>query len=266
MQRRSVLLVLALLGCPACAVHHDLALPQPGISFSRRIVVNGHRLTIHMADMRTDAHRRGPLLVYATGDRGWAGKDFDVFRRLVSWGYPVAGFDAHDYVEHLSPAPTTTPSGVAEAYAAILQTAVGGLDLPPATPIVLVGVSRGADLSVVAAGQPMIRDKLAGVVVMGLTREEEYVRWYQRFGRHHEPAMVELYAYLPQLGTLPITVIQSTHDSYLPASDARTLFGPDSPGHTLVPIASRNHSFAGARDHLYRVLRDALADLSRMHS
>ena len=265
MQRPSALVVAAMLGCAACA-HPDLALPQPGVSFSRPIVVNGHRLTIHMADARTDPHRGGPLLVYATGDRGWAGKDFDVFRRLVSWGYPVAGFDAHDYVEHLRPAPTTTPSGVAAAYAAILQAAMAGLDLPPATPIVLVGVSRGADLSVVAAGQPMIRDKLAGVVVMGLTREEEYVHWYQRLDRHHAPAMIELYAYLPRLRTLPVTVIQSTHDSYLPASDARTLFGPDSPGHTLVPIPSRNHSFGGARDELYRTLREALADLSRMHS
>jgi hypothetical protein len=234
------------------------------VAFSRATVLNGHRLTIHMASTRTDAHL--PLVVYATGDRGWAGKDLEVFRHLVSWDYPAAGFDAHDYVEHLSPSPTTTPSGVARAYAAIMQLAIADLELPQTTPVVLVGVSRGADLSVVAAGQPAIRDRLAGVVVMGLTREEEYVHWYRRLGLHREPAMIQLYEYLPRLGRLPITVIQSTRDNYLPAADARALFGPDAPGHTLVPIASRNHSFAGARDRLYSALRTALAALRRMRS
>ena len=40
------------------------------------------------------------------------------------------------------------------------------------------------------------------------------------------PAIIQTYEYLPRLGPQPISVIQSTHDNYLPADVARVLFGP----------------------------------------
>ena len=86
----------------------------------------------------------------------------------------------------------------------------------------LVGVSRGAGLSVVAAGR--LCDAIAGVVAVALTQEEEYVRWYRHLPLPHEAhqaVMVDLYEYLAELGTLPVAVVQSTHDHYLPAAKAR---------------------------------------------
>ena len=87
---------------------------------------------------------------------------------------------------------------------------------------------------------------------MGLTREEEYVR------RRRSNTALELYPYLSRLGAVPIAVIQSTRDSYLPAREARALFGADTPRHAFHAIEARNHSFGGARDLLYQTLRESI--------
>ena len=252
--------VLAASLCAACGMHRGPVVRPPGVQLERTVLLNGHAIRVHMADQRDRVEGVRPLLLYSTGDRGWAGKDLDVYRHLVAWGYPVAGFDAHDYVKHLGSGATTTPQRLARDYEAILRVARAGLELASDVPVVLVGVSRGADLAVVAAGQPALRSELDGVVAVALTREEEYVKRFRR--RRSEPEMIQLYEYLPRLGGTPITVIQSTHDNYLPASEARTLFGPDTPLRHLVPIDARNHSFAGARDRLYAAMREAIDGLA----
>ena len=71
--------------------------------------------------------------------------------------------------------------------------------------------------------------------------------------------MVDVYEYLGQLGELPIAVIQSTHDKYLPAAEARVEFGPDSPVRWLQPIEASNHNFRGARNQMYDAMKSALA-------
>jgi fermentation-respiration switch protein FrsA (DUF1100 family) len=255
-------IVVALMLSAACGIHREPRLEPPGLAADRDISLNGHTLGLHIADVRT--RPRALLLLYATGDGGWHRKDLDVYRRLVAWGYPVAGFDAHDYVTHLGGEPTTTPERVAHDYQTMIDAARHALSLPASLRVVLVGVSRGAGLAVVAAGEPLLRDELAGVVVAGLTKEEEYVRWYRRIGPHRSETreMVQIYEYLTFLAPLPITVIQSTRDKYLPAESARALFGPDKPGRQLIAIDARNHSFAGARDEMYAAVKSAIDALS----
>jgi pimeloyl-ACP methyl ester carboxylesterase len=270
--------ISAALVLSGCGMHREPVVAPPGVQVVRSIVLHGHTVRVHVADTRQSNGTVRPLLVYATGDRGWAGKDLDVYRHLVAWGYPVAGFDAHDYVKHLGPASTTTPAGLAADYGAIITAARDALGMYDDDPVVLVGVSRGADLSVVAAGTRLLRARLSGVVAVALTREEEYVKWFGRrlrraranaekgtdgSGSEDTPQMVELYEYLPLLRELPITVIQSTNDNYLPAAQARVLFGPDTAVRHFVAIQARNHSFAGARDRLYDAMRTALDRIAR---
>lgn len=131
--------------------------------------------------------------------------------------------------------------------------------------MILIGVSRGAGLSVVAAGQRTVQRELSGVIAIALTKEEEYVRWFRRTPGARvrtdpeEPSMVEVYQYLPRLGPLPLYVIQSTHDSYLPADKARALFGPDTSRHRFQSIASTDHNFSDAREAMYAAARNALS-------
>lgn len=223
------------------------------LQLTRGVTLNGYPVTLHLVRPVVTTLGR-PLLIYSTGDGGWRGKDLDLFRHLSTFGYATAGFSAPEYVKHLrGDQETTTPSLLARDFAAIIESAKHELSLPATTPVILVGVSRGAGLSVVAAGQPPLRNALEGVVVMGLTKEEEHVRWRRR----RQATELEIYDYLPRLD-LPLAVIQSTRDNYLPADQARNLFGSDTDRRQFHAIDARNHSFAGARPLLYETLRSSL--------
>jgi hypothetical protein len=255
---RAAALTVALLAAACVPTVH---LPPSVLAPDRTVLLHAHALRLHLANPHAPAQL--PLIVFATGDGGWHRRDVDAWRHLVSWGYPAVGFDARDYVTHLEPpADTTTPSRLAADYAVIITAAREALHLASDRPVVLVGVSRGAGLSVVAAGQRAIRAELSGVLAVALTREEEYVKWYRRLGRRGRSSrvaeMVQIYDYVPRLGDLPLAVVQSTHDNYLPASEARALFGPDTTHRRFAAVAARNHSFAGARDDLYRAMEESL--------
>lgn len=220
--------------------------------------LNNQSLTLHLAPGLPN--ERSEVLVYATGDAGWHRKDRDVFRQLQSWGYAVVGISAPEYLKLLPDDEGTTPGRLAADFSTIIDSGMAALQLRQ-VPVVLVGVSRGADLAVVAAGQASLQPRLAGVVAIGLTREEEYVH------RRRTRVALPLYDYLPRLGELPLTVIQSTRDNYLPADAARRLFGSDTPVRRFEAIDARNHSFAGARHQLYATLHASLRwlDLARRH-
>jgi pimeloyl-ACP methyl ester carboxylesterase len=253
----AALLVALLAGCAP-----RIALPGADAVtiFDRDIPINGAPLTIHLA--RPSSPDLGPLLLYATGDGGWRGKDRDLFRMLVATRRSVAGISAPQYLKHLNgESGTTTPRRLGRDYETIIAFARRALDVAPDRPVLLVGVSRGAGLAVVAAGQPGVQRQLAGVLAIALTREEEYVRW---FGRLRAPragrrrVMLQVYEYLPLLGQVPVAVVQSTHDNYLPAADAQQLFGAETPWRMFRSIESRNHSFSDRRAAMYAAARSSL--------
>jgi type IV secretory pathway VirJ component len=207
---------------------------------------------------------RHPFILYATGDGGWRGKDRDAFERMTAWGYPMAGFSAPNYLRHVvRHTHETTPADVARDYERIIRTAKARMAVGAEVPTILVGVSRGSGLAVAAAGEPDLQASLAGVVAVALTREEEYVHRLRRrrSAPQSPPEMVMLdnYEYLPRLRGLPLAIVQSTHDDYLPAEEARRLLAPDSATRRLHPIVSKNHSFSDAREPLYAELKASLA-------
>jgi hypothetical protein len=223
---------------------------------------DSHLLELHFS-RPCDLDPMRPLILYATGDGGWRGKDEEAFERMTRWGYPLVGFSAPVYLRHIvRHTHEATPPDVARDYARIIRTAKARMDLPDAMRTVLVGVSRGSGLAVAAAGEPAFLAQLVGVVAVALTREEEYVHRLKRNRKApHEAAemvMLDNYEYLPRLRALPLAIIQSVHDNYLPAEEARRLLGPDSALRQLHPIASKNHSFADAREALYAQMKSSL--------
>jgi pimeloyl-ACP methyl ester carboxylesterase len=247
-----VLSLFVFLAISGCATHARPAVPD------QLLALNSHSLRLHFANRAAPAGR--PLLVYATGDGGMHRKDLDTYRHLAALGDPIVGFDARDYVKHLGThSPTTTPERLADDYGLIIARARQALGLTGHHPVVLVGVSRGAGLAVVAAAR--LRDVITGVVAVALTQEEEYVRWYRHLPLPHEPhraVMVDVYEYLADLGDVPIAVVQSTHDRYLPASKARAQFGPDTASRWFQSIEAANHNFGGARNRMYEAIRAAV--------
>jgi Bacterial virulence protein (VirJ) len=262
---------LAVLAAGGC-VHRDaLRSPQKPIEFERSLTFYDHPLDVHLA-RPVQLQPGTPLLLYATGDGGWRGKDLETYRRMIQWGYPVAGFSAPSYLKHLGfVSGTTTPGRLARDYHRLIEFAKATLSLPAETRTILVGVSRGAGLAVVAAGRSEVNAELAGVLAVGLTKEEEYVRQYRvRRGTspsdmpRREVISFQTYEYLGRLRSIPLAVIQSTGDNYLPAAAARKLFGPDTASRRLFAIESRDHSFSDAREALFAQMAASLAWMSRM--
>jgi len=259
----AALIVSAALAASGCWHRVPPLDPSAPVRFDAAVGFGDDSLRLHLSRPCTiDAAH--PLLLYATGDGGWRGKDKDAFDHMARWGYPLAGFSAPDYLKRLvRKAGAARPRDVARDYARMIAVAKQELALPEATPTVLVGVSRGSGLAVAAAGDPALQRSLVGVVAIALTREEEYVhRLRRRRGRPRADAelvMLDNYQYLPRLGALPLSIIQSTHDDYLPAEEARRLLGPDLPRRQLHPIASKNHSFTDARGALYTEMQASLA-------
>jgi pimeloyl-ACP methyl ester carboxylesterase len=208
------------------------------------LLLHGHLLTLHLVKPPANTL---PLIVYATGDGGWKRKDLHTYEEMKSWGYPIVGFSSPDYLKHLGRGvKTLSPEELARDYSAVIDFAESRLSMAGSTPVILVGVSRGAGLSIAAAGQEPLRRQLAGVVAVGLTREEEFVE------------MPDLYGSLPTLGPLPLAVVQSTHDGYIPATQAQQLFGADSEIRQFHAVAAKNHNFSDARQAMYDAIRASL--------
>lgn len=244
---------LAVLGaCAACASRAPVGLPAP-LEMTREMTLGDDTLIAHVT--RATSMTK-PLIIYATGDRGWGGSDVEVYRQLVLWGYPTVGVSSPDYLRRYDTEANQIGTGtLARDFETIIEQARLWMLLPEDAPAVLVGVSRGADLAVAAAGSGPLRRNIEGVVAIGLTGEEEYVRAVPGTSRTD---MLDVYEYLPRLGDLPLSVIQSAHDDYLPAAEARLLFGDDTDARRLQAINAADHTFSDARSAMYAALAAAL--------
>ena len=237
-----------------CALFQHVHVPGAALS-EVDVPLHGHELKVRLSTPGRAKTDRQLLLLYATGDAGWFGKDLAIFDAVAAWGYPAAGFSAREYVHHIGPDPLE-PREVATDYVQIITAAETALRLPAETRVVLVGKSRGAGLAVAAAGSPELKQELDGVLAVGLTKEEEYVR-REKGTRPRQFVMLQTYPNLPALGALPVAVIQSSNDQYVPAAEARQLFGPDTDVRLFVPIEADDHNFSGALDTMYAEMERA---------
>jgi pimeloyl-ACP methyl ester carboxylesterase len=207
------------------------------------------------------------LILYATGDGGWEGASKAVFRHLAERGYSVVGISSRAYLRnHKSESTFITPESLAGDLISIIDAAKRQMGLPAATPTILVGVSRGASLVAIAAAQESMRPRPAGVVAVALPRETDYVRARRRRVRaaarervgRLKNGQILAYASLKSAYDVPISVIQSTNDRYLPALEARSLFGADTDMRRFRAVAARSHGFRGGREAMLRELDGSL--------
>jgi fermentation-respiration switch protein FrsA (DUF1100 family) len=137
------------------------------------------------------------------------------------------------------------------------------LGLPPATPVIVTGVSRGANMVVLAAGDKTLQTEIVGAVALALTREMDYVEIPEGAERLHgvkvdDERRVQTYPAIQRVGAIRLAVIQSTNDSYVPSAESRQLLGPDTPTRRLYEVKSSGHSFGGGEAEMLQALDDAL--------
>jgi hypothetical protein len=253
---------LCLAGVPGCAGH--LA-SEPGVFDVRRVEAQLPGGSLHLTCV-TPKTPKAPqfLILFATGDAGWRGASKPIFEHLAEQGYYVASYDSRQVIKAIKRSgDLITPAQGFRNMEKLTSQAKRGLGLPEETRTIPTGFSRGASMVVFVAADPILQPALAGGVAMGLTRELDYLKVPKTARTSSiqvdEKGRLQTYPALARAGSLPLAVIQSVGDKYVPAVEARQLFGPDTPTRRLYSVDASNHGFGGGRDELMRDLDDALA-------
>jgi alpha/beta superfamily hydrolase len=198
-----------------------------------------------------------------SGDAGWVGLAVRMSEFLVEQGYVVVGFNVREYLssftsggQHISIEEARSDYGAMAQFAA-----AQGLVHHP---VLLSGVSEGAALAVVAAGDPKNRAWADGVVTMGLPASAELAwRWID-FGAlitRREPAEPSFapHEYVGAVSPLPLAMIQSSTDEYATDTDRARLLAEARPPKKMVMINAANHRFTDKLPELRVELLAAIA-------
>ena len=268
MNRRLPPFLLALwLVAPACAVNpQPVSTPTLPVRESRSsVMLHGKPLELHLS-ATTGRAPADALILYASGDGGWFGAAVDMFRQIAVAGYSTVGFSSRAFLKLDRPnGRLVDPQQLASEYEQILVGSRGALHLGPDTPVILTGWSRGAAFAVLAASERGAPRPLQGVVAIGLSDGEDLEvngpgdgtdDDAPTQGPGHWPFLP--YERIARLGPVRCAVIQASGDSYLPASRARDLFGPDTPVRRFYAVDAKNHRFSGGKDAFDRALLDAI--------
>jgi hypothetical protein len=215
---------------------------QPGSS-TGTLAVRGKVLTVHYY-----GRRPGRPVVVASGDGGWIHLAPHVAEVLAKAGCFVVGIDSREYLSAFTAGghgadPTDVPADF-RAFAA-LAAGTG-----PAKPL-LIGVSEGAGLSVLAAADPGSKASLSGVVALGLPDLNELGwRWkdaliYLTKGVPDEPTFSAA-AIIGRVAPLPIAAIHSTGDEFVPVPVIRRMMALAKEPKKLWLVDASNHRFSGS--------------------
>jgi hypothetical protein len=210
------------------------------------------------------------LVVFASGDGGLRGLSKELLAHLAEQHYWVVGFSSPQAFKDLDDDAKGQPnySVATDRFASIVAQAKAALGIPTDTPIVISGMSRGANVVVAAAGSASLRAGITGAVAIALTRELDDVTLPKDLIgspgiQTDDRGRLQTYPSLERLGALRVAVIQSTNDSYVKSAESRRLLGPDTPTRRLYEIDSKNHNFGGGREALMHALDDAMMWVAR---
>ena len=186
--------------------------PPTAASSTETVQIRGHSQTLH-----TYGSRGGEPVIVSSGDGGWVHLGPHIAQTLAARGFFVVGFDVKTYLQGFtSTQGTLRPEDVPADYCALLEFASRGASVKP----VLIGVSEGAGLSVLAAadGGPAPPQQASSASVCPITNELGW-RWrdsliYMTHGVPNEPTFSTL-AVIGQVAPLPVASIHSTHDEFV---------------------------------------------------
>jgi fermentation-respiration switch protein FrsA (DUF1100 family) len=250
-RRPPVLLGLLLL----CVTTHQIrttATPQTRDTVS----IRGHQQTVSIY-----GRRGGQPIVVTSGDGGWIHLGPRVAEYLASQGFFVVGFDARAYLESFTSGPATLkPEEEPGDYKALADWVAQGASRKP----ILIGVSEGAGLSVLAATDPATKPAIAGVIGLGLPNTNELGwRWkdamiYLTHGVPNEPTFSTA-ALVDRVSPLPLAAIHSTRDEFVPLSEVQRVIDAAREPKRLWIIEASDHRFSDNMAELERRLLEAIA-------
>ena len=211
--------------------------------------------------LRLYGTRGRPVAIVASGDGGWIHLGPDVAQFLSGQGWYVVGFDTKAYLSAFTSKQSTLKvTDVPADFQALIDAAASGSPGPP----VLIGVSEGAGLAVLAAADAAVKPKIAGVIALGLPATCELGwRWrdsmiYITKGVPREPTFSTA-DLVPKVAPLPIVAIHSTRDEFVTVDEVRRVMANAGQPSRLWFVEAQNHRFSGNTGEFERKLLEALS-------
>jgi alpha-beta hydrolase superfamily lysophospholipase len=220
------------------------------------ISIRGHEQTLYTYGPST-----GDPVVVSSGDGGWMHLGPHVAELLAGRGMFIVGFDVRAYLSSFTSGHTgLRTEDEPRDYKILAQFARTATGKRP----ILIGVSEGAGLSVLAATDPDTKAAIAGVIGLGLPDMNELAwRWkdsliYLTHKAPNEPTFSTA-AIIDRVAPVPLAIIHSTHDEFVPLSDVQRLFTESQEPKRLWVVNASNHRFSDSLDEFDRRLLEAIA-------
>lgn len=246
-------LIAALLFLTLC----QILLAQPAFAqSSASFTLRGKVLTLHLY-----GKAEGDPVVVASGDGGWMHLGPRAAEVLARAGYSVVGVDSKEYLSAFTSGSTTLRAeDVPGDFVAFAQYAAQRANHAR---VVLVGVSEGAGLSVLAAADPRTKAAVCGVIGLGLPDINELGwRWrdamiYITKGVPNEPTF-SVGAIIDKVSPMPLAALHSTADEFVPVADIQRMMDKAKAPKRLWIITASNHRFSGNEQEFDRRLLEAI--------
>jgi alpha-beta hydrolase superfamily lysophospholipase len=224
------------------------------------VTIRGQAQSLHLYGTRG-----GVPVVVSSGDGGWIHLAPHVAEVLAARGFFVVGFDAKAYLEHFtSGKDTLRPEDAPADFKVIADFAARGTSARP----ILIGVSEGAGLSVLAATDPLTKPQLAGVIGLGLPDLNELGwRWkdaliYVTHGVPDEPTF-SVAAMVDRLAPVPLAAIHSAHDEFVPVAEIQRVMARAGEPKKLWIVQAADHRFSDRLAEFDQCLFDAITWITR---
>jgi dienelactone hydrolase len=215
----------------------------------------------HQQTVSIYGRRGGQPIIVSSGDGGWIHLGPRVAEFLASQGFFVVGFDAKAYLESFTSGHVTLkPEEEPGDYKVLADWAARGASRKP----ILIGVSEGAGLSVLAATDPGTKTAIAGVIALGLPNTNELGwRWkdamiYLTHGVPNEPTFSTA-GVVDRVSPLPLAAIHSTRDEFVPLPEIQRVIAAAREPKRLWIIEAADHRFSDNMAELERRLLEAIA-------
>ncbi len=233
-----------------------LATARPGSQTPQSIVLRGHVQTLHVYGSPAGA----PVIV-SSGDGGWMHLAPHVAQVLAAKGFYVIGFDVKAYLTSFTSGPITLRPEEEQPtdYRLLVQFARTASQKKP----ILVGVSEGAGLSVLAATDPSTKTEILGVIGLGLPDMNELGwRWkdsliYVTHKTPNEP-LFSAATVAASVAPLPLAAIHSTTDEFVPVSEVQNILRRAAEPKRLWVVKAADHRFSDNLPEFDRRLLEAL--------
>jgi type IV secretory pathway VirJ component len=250
---RSVLLCAAILAATAVPAAAQKDLPV-------RLVLGDRPQTVHI--YKTQGPPQAVVLL-SSGDLGWMGFVVDVAEFLQAHNVAVLGLNTRAYLSSFTgKGKALDPADIPGHYESLSREARRIFAVSDAP--VLVGISEGAGLSVVAAAGENRETLYRGVIGLGLPASielgwnawKDWTIWITK-GEPNEPHLT-ITPHMSRVSPLPMIFIQSKRDEFIPPQETDGLFIAAREPKRMYTIDAKNHRFSDKQPELRSSLLDAL--------